>query len=620
MKNKPDFNNMTSGKGLMSQKLLAASPLAALLLLSGCAVNPSPLTMAEIQPKASEDIKNLNASQSSIAGLLSPEMAVARALLYNRDRHVKTMQAALRSQQLDAANYDMLPSLTARAGYTTRSEYEATQSVPFVDGEPGEPANDNSYSVSQERNRKTYGVDFTWSILDFGLSYVRAKQSADQYLISVEEERKAVQNLAQEVRTAYWKSVSADRLLSKIEPLMVRVNESLERSRTISRQRLSNPLDSYSYERSLLDVKRSLDSLRNELIGAREKLASLMGLPPTTSLELPQYDTAQLKAPNAKLDVATMEQTALLMRPEVLTTHYRERIARDEVRASLLKMFPDLSFSASYSYDDNQYLLFQDWTSAGAAVSYDLLNVFQASANKEAAETSVEITRQERLAASLAVLTQVHLAQLKYMAASRDLGTAQNYLQVSRNISDLVTQQSRSGSIGELTAIKEQLNSLIAELRRDLAYAQIQNAYARVYQSIGLDPYPQFEGKTDPAQLASALVQRRQDWDDGQIGVVVRPIAEQAPVLSRGSDGGAPSFSFDANTFAVAGPLHYSFSTPTGEGLPSWLTFTQATRTFTAAPDAPATPVSITIKAENDKGVYALDRFVLAPSDSLAEA
>lgn len=604
----------------MSQKILTASPLAALLLLSGCAVTPNPLTMAEIQPKAAEDVKTLNASQSKVTGLLTPEMAVARALLYNRDRHVKTMQSALRSQQLDAANYDMLPSLTARAGYTTRSEYEATQSVPFVDGEPSNSSNDNSYSISQERNRKTYGVDFTWSILDFGLSYVRANQSADQYLISVEEERKAVQNLAQEVRTAYWKSVSADRLLNKVEPLMVRVNESLERSRTISRQRLSNPLDSYSYERSLLDVKRSLDSLRNELIGAREKLASLMGLPPTTTLELPQYDTAQLKAPKAKLDVATMEQTALLMRPEVLTTHYRERIARDEVRSSLLKMFPDLSFSASYSYDDNQYLLFQDWTSAGAAVSYDLLNVFQAKANKEAAETSVEITREERLATSLAVLTQVHLAQLKYVAADRDLGTAQNYLQVSRNISDLVTQQSRSGSIGELTAIKEQLNSLIAELRRDLAYAQIQNAYARVYQSIGLDPYPKLEGTAEPAQLASALVQRRQDWDDGQIGVVVEPISEQSPILKQGENGEAPSFSFDANTFAVAGSVHYSFSTPAGEGLPQWLTFSEATRTFTAVPGSPATPVTIMIKAENEKGVYALDRFVLAPDSSLTEA
>lgn len=604
----------------MSHKILAMSPLAALLTLTGCAVNPNPLTMAEIQPKAAEDIKTLNASQSEITGLLTPELAVARALLYNRDRHVKTMQTALRSKQLDVANYDMLPSLTARAGYTTRSEYEATQSVPFVDGEPGQSSDSNSYSVSQERNRNTYGVDFTWSILDFGLSYVRANQSADQYLISVEEERKAVQNLAQEVRTAYWKSVSADRLLDKVEPLMIKVNAALEHSRDISRQRLSSPLDSYSYERSLLDVKRSLDSLRNELIGAQEKLASLMGMPPTTPFKLPEYDTAQLKAPKAKLDMETMEQTALLMRPEVLSTHYRERIARDEVRASLLKMFPDLSFSASYQYDDNQYLLYQDWASAGAAISYDLLNVFQVSANKEAAETSVEITKQERLATSLAVLTQVHLAQLRYVAADRDLGTAQNYLHVSRNISDIVTQQSNSGSIGELTAIKEQLNSLIAELRRDLAYAQIQNAYARIYQSIGLDPYPRFKGVTDPAELASALIQRRSDWDDGQIGVVVEPIAEQSPELTHEAVNTPSTFSFDANTFSVAGDVHYSFSTPAGDGLPQWLTFDSSTRTFTAAPGSPATPVTIMIKAENQKGVYALDRFVLAPDSDLPEA
>lgn len=598
---------------MIQGKATRLASLMAVLMVAGCAVKPEPLELKTVQAQAKRDTSTLKASQPPIEHPLSPQEAVARALLYNRDRHVATMQAALRSQQLDAANFDMLPSLTARAGYTARSEFSATQSVPFVNGRPQATGGPSSFSVAQEKQRFTYGADFTWSILDFGLSYVRAKQSADQYLIAVEAERKATQNLAQEVRTAYWKSISANRLLVKVRPLMIEVDDALAQNERITRARLSDPLNSYSYERSLLDVKRSLSSLRSELVGARETLAGLMGLPPSTPIPLPDYDSDNLDEPTLKMDLDTMERTALLLRPEILTAHYRQRIAQNDVRAALLEMFPDLSFSASYQYDDNQFLRYQDWTSAGASVSYDLLNIFQARAKRRAAKTGVEISEQERLAASLAVLTQVHLAALQFRANEQDLTTAENYLDVSRNISTLVTNQASSGSIGQLTAIKERLNSLVAELRRDLAYAQIQNAFARVFQSIGLDPYPVSAGDK-PETLARSLAERRASWEDGEIVVIVEPIANQEPILKVNAPGQRPSFQFSEHTFALAGQVDYRLTSGNGQPLPAWLAFDPATRTFSVAPDAPARSIPVQIRAENQAGVYAVDRFVLLPA------
>ncbi|GAB3673569.1 hypothetical protein GCM10028792_09340 [Salinisphaera aquimarina] len=582
----------------------------AVITVSGCAITPDPIEASAIEAQAQRDMQTLAADQPPLTGLLSPEEAVSRALLYNRERHVRTMQTALRNHQLDAANFDMLPSLTASAGYTTRSEYSATESVPFVDGSPLSNTGPSSYSVAQEKERYTYGIDFTWSVLDFGLSYVRAKQKADEYLIAREEERKAIQNLAEEVRAAYWKSVSADRLLTKVGPLMTEVDESLDRSRQIGRERLSDPLNSYSYQRSLLDVKRSLSSLRTELVGAKERLASLMGLPPTTAINLPRYDSDALEEPSLKIDVDTMERTALLLRPEILSSHYRERISRNDVRAALLRMFPDLSFSAGYQYDDNSFLRYNDWTSAGAAVSYDLLNIFQARANHKAAKTAVEIADEQRLATSLAVLTQVHLAALDFQASERKLETAKEYLDVSRSISDLVVRQASTGSVGELQVIKERLNALVAELRRDLAYAQIQTSFARVFKTMGLDPYPIAPGDT-PEQLASSLASRRAAWEDGQIAVVIRPIADQEPVLTTAQPDEPATFQFADDTFALAGDVNYQATMADGSPLPAWLSFDPATRTFSADADAPAQSVQLFVKARNQRGVYALDRFVL---------
>lgn len=594
---------------------LAATVGVVVLAIGGCAVNPTPADVSELDDQAARDVETLQTSQKPIDHPLTPAEAVARALLYNRERHVRTMQAALRSQQLDAANFDMLPALTASAGYTTRSEFAATESVPFIDGEPQRSGDTQVFSVGQEKERFTYGIDFTWSILDFGLSYVRAEQAADQYLIAQEEERKAIQNLAQEVRAAYWKSVSADRLLAKVGPLMNRVDGALGQSRQIGRERLSDPLTTFSYQRSLLDVKRALGSLREELVGAKERLASLMGMPPHSRIPLPEYDNDDLESPDLTLDLDTMERTALLLRPEILTSHYQERISQKDVRAAFLQMFPDLSLTAGYQHDDNRFLRFNDWTSAGAAVSWDLLNVFKVRRDLRAAKTGVEVAEEQRLATSLAVLTQVHLAALDFRASERKLDTAKDYLDVSRSIAGLVGRQEASGSVGQLQVIKERLNSLVAELRRDLAYAQVQNAFARIFKSIGLDPYPREAGT--PEALALALENRRAAWESGQIGVVARPIADQEPrLVGVHDDDDAPVFQFAADTFALAGDVRYRARAGDGGALPDWLTFDAATRTFRARSEAAVEPVAIEVRAENEHGVYANDQFVLRPGDT----
>ena len=43
--------------------------------------------------------------------------------------------------------------------------------------------------------------------------------------------------------------------------------------------------------------------------------------------------------------------------------------------------------------------------------------------------------------------------------------------------------------ISEQTLIREELNTLVAETQRDIAFASAQNAFANIFASIGLDPY-----------------------------------------------------------------------------------------------------------------------------------
>ncbi|MEA1834550.1 hypothetical protein U8607_20865 [Methylobacterium durans] len=45
-------------------------------------------------------------------------------------------------------------------------------------------------------------------------------------------------------------------------------------------------------------------------------------------------------------------------------------------------------------------------------------------------------------------------------------------------------------SISEQTLIREEMNTLVAEVKYDLAHAAVQNARANVYASLGLDTFP----------------------------------------------------------------------------------------------------------------------------------
>ncbi|MDT0131743.1 TolC family protein, partial [Acinetobacter baumannii] len=72
--------------------------------------------------------------------------------------------------QLDVANFDLLPRLTAQAGYSWRDNDS------FGYGYTPAATISTTPSSAVERTHHTNNVTFAWNVLDFGLSYVRARQ------------------------------------------------------------------------------------------------------------------------------------------------------------------------------------------------------------------------------------------------------------------------------------------------------------------------------------------------------------------------------------------------------------------------------------------------------------
>jgi outer membrane protein TolC len=486
------------------------------ITLAGCSIAPQPLSKDAIRSQAATDLSVLVGEQKDIVKV-DINQAIARALKHNRERKLKTLEGVLAQGQLDVSNFDMLPQLTASAGYSERDSYAASASTTFANGIPNPLPASPTYSVSQDKSRNNNSVVFSWNVLDFGLSYVRAKQQADRYLIAKERERKVIHNIIQDVRSSYYRAVSAERLLSKIEPMLSDAKAALSDANQIEKLQAKSPMDALSYQRELLEVQRTLQSLRSDLITAKTELSTLMGLKPGQKFDLVDVSQPNFSVPNVTLGIEAMEKTALEKRPEILEGNYNRRISAEEARAALLSLLPGISLNYGSYYDDTRYLRNNDWTGAGATVSWNLFNVFKADDITKLADMKKDVAEEQALATSIAVLSQVHMANIKFIESKKGYELANDYLNVAQRIGDQVKVAQAAQRAGKLELIREGLNQLLAELRRDVAYADLQNSYGRVFVSMGLDPVSEGFSKDDTDTIAKAIAGNYRDWAAGKL-------------------------------------------------------------------------------------------------------
>ena len=578
------------------------------MVVTGCAMPLKPIGLDQALKAGQDHQQLLIQSTQAPQGRITLEEAMARALLNNRDRRVQMMESTIASQQLSLSRFDMLPQLAANAGYTPRDRLAASSRGVFENGQIVRDTQNPTYSVSADKQSETQSLALTWSVLDFGLSYLRAEQTADRALIAKERERKALHNLIQDVRSAYWRAVSAQKLLKQTTELRQRVQQALVDSRKVETLRLKNPLDALTYQRDLLDIKRSLEALHKDLVDARTSLSTLMGLPPSAAFELAELNDSDYRIPVMKADIATLERSALALRPELMELGYAQRITEGEGRAALLTLLPTASLYGGGYRDTNDFLLYNNWSTYGASLGLNLFNAFKAPGVRQLAKSQAELAKERRLALTATVLGQVHLSRVALDMAKEQFESSADYLQVVRKIRDQAGQLRTAERAGELDLIREELAELLADLRRDVAYAELQNSYGRVFVTAGLDPLSAPPASADVRALTRAMREKLKAWDDGEVGVVLKPLSNQ---IQPWSGPGNKTASLAPDTFSLSGQIRYEAKQSGGEPLPAWLKFDPKTQTFSGNPPADRDAYSIEVSAVDASGARASDRFVL---------
>ncbi|MGK3117606.1 TolC family protein [Pseudomonas corrugata] len=493
-----------------SQKLFGMSLLA--VMVSGCAVTSEPIDRSVSEQRAQTDLQNMFKGQEPLRGPLTLHQAMARAVKYNLEGRLKIMEEALAKRQLDLASFDMLPRMALDAGYVGRNNVNASSSQSVETGTQSlEP------STSQDRDREVADLTMVWNVLDFGVSYISAKQAGDQRLIVQERRRKVINTIVQDVRSAYWRAMAAERLLKQIDSLMARVEAARNNSQSMSEQRIGDPVQALGYQRSLIQATRQLEEQRRALSLAKTELATLINLPLGTELTLATPDEYEI--PELKVDMARLEHEALTSRPELREQDYQTRITAAETRKAMLRLLPGLEFSAGGHYDSNSFLVEQGWADYGVKVTWNLFNVISAPAAIDVAKAGEEVAAARRQAMSIAVLAQLYVANANYRDALRQFKTNQQLSDIDGQIVGQLRNRHQAAGIGELDLIQGELNTLQADLRRDLSYADLRNAYGQIFASAGLDPLPDEVQSTKVQSIATALANREAAWAQGDITV-----------------------------------------------------------------------------------------------------
>jgi outer membrane protein TolC len=475
------------------------------IALGGCAIKPSPLTMDEIKDRANADLSTAFSGQEPVDGPITLYEAMARAILYNLDHKTTLMERALANQHINVARYELLPDLAVSAGYNQRSDYYGAYSRALTGPNAGKPS--LIMSTSQEKSMGTADVTMMWNVLDFGVSYAKAQQQADNYMIIEEQRRKAVQAIMQEVRYAYWRAQGAQNLIQVMTGILKRTKSALERADQIVKEKIQPLQVSLQYQQALLENIRLVKNLIREMSTARNELATLMNLPPGAPFTLSAVDWTTLEIPKIALSLKQLEETALIFRPELRQEDYKLRISVLEARKAILSMLPGMNINFGYDYDSNEFLYTNNWASVGAAVSMNIFELFTGKARYETAKTMQELDKIRRQAMTMAVLTQVHLAFRQYKETLDEFRVNKKLSDVCLRLQHLLETNEIAGKGDELEVILSATHALVAQMRHHLIYAQLQNAMGRIYSSAGIDLAPEeVQGNRIP-DIALALEQ-----------------------------------------------------------------------------------------------------------------
>ncbi|MBF0357925.1 MAG: TolC family protein [Magnetococcales bacterium] len=462
------------------------------IVVTGCAVKQKTLTPEQRLQRMTTDLISIVSAQKPIEGKVSLQRALARTLLYNLDRRHKDMDLMLAQGLSNVTNYKMLPRLTLSGDSYYHSQLT---------------------TATEDRTQDSASLGMAWNVLDFGVSYLHARQKVNKIFIAEERRRKAAHAIVKEVRETFWRAVAAQRLKEAMVPLQIKVKLALKRAREAEEQRIQPPMKVLDFQKGLLKTLEQIQNQWRDLATAKIKLAGLMNVPLDREITLDTPEKVKSIDEHKLHSLQLLESYALLHRPELRERDYQKRIKADETKKAILRMLPGVEFNISGEYDSDSTYINDVWSESGVKLVWNLLNLISAPEKIALAKTKEEKEHLQRLAMNMTVLTQVHVSFRQFDEVKAIYETTEALSEVNDRLYQHAEASKKAAVMSEMELIRRDADRIIFQAKKDLAYAKLQNAIGDLLVSMGIDILPEDMDSMDQETLESRIAQSLTEWN-----------------------------------------------------------------------------------------------------------
>ncbi len=495
--------------------------------LCGCFVSPDPFSDNDQWQRAVEDTASLFTGQEAPQTPVSLPEAIARAVKFNLDHKLSLMEAAFHVGQLDVANLAMLPRLAVNAGYSWRSNESASVSMSYRKRTQSlEP------SFSTETTHLTSDLSLSWTLLDFGLSYFQARQQADRVMIMQERRRRIVNNLVKDVIADYFRVAAAERLQPEIEATVAKAEAALAVYRKLEEEKKGPLMVALEQQRTLVTIIGHLRQVSMQLAASKARLAALMNLPLSTDFTVVAPDDGDLQPPELLAGLDELETIGVYLRPDLREELYHARIDKYDVKKEILKMVPGVNLFTSMNTDNNRYLVHDVWAEAGARLSMDIIGLASKWKQVKSSKAREQVTRQRRLAATIAAMVQINMSYHQYLQAVELYNDSEHLKDIDGKLLEISRASARARESGALDEVRQAAVALNSRLDRDRYLVEALTAWSNLYFSIGGDLLGSATGAETVDDLARIASDSLAEWLAGTVPEL--PDAA-APVLTCGA-------------------------------------------------------------------------------------
>lgn len=549
-------------------KKLLISLFSSVLLLSSCGQNNDVNSVADYSSETvyyndwdravriDVDMQNMYVSTPrKIEKPIDLYLAMSLALKYNYTRRLISYEDSIIRAGQSPVN--RLPEIISHAGYINDT---------------------NSSALNPD-------LKVAWNMLDISQVYCLSQNKDYAASVAFEESRKVIHNILQETRTLYWKTLTAQKLLPVIDDMTefmtLEVDEMNAQAKALEKQGKNLPVAELVKKRKYMESVKKLSTLKRSMETAQPRLASLMGLHPSTEFKLVGSEYGNFDLPQIKNSLGDLEWLALSNRPELREHDLATNAERLKI---VVKDFRDPGLK-KYKTDPEFYNRL--WSKQAREIG---ISVFEDVNSPNAID--LENLRRQRMSAL--ILSQVYVAWAQYMSAVEDYQINMEIASTSENIAEDFTIA--KGSRNEKSQL-EAARAIEDEVKAFQAYADLQDSLGNLYATVGLDAIPYYMLNEKTSKVAVYLRKSMDKWGNGEFLPDNRPyllnIPTKRPPVNLSSSQLLPDvkvetgnrvnivvpkealdkMDFEGKIISRAGLINDS-------PLPKWLTYNEETFTF----------------------------------------